>query len=177
MTRTNPETCTVYSIPDEHGNFASVRVPIDPTAVMLATRSFPNGIPVGKGMELTAIPTAVVALKYASRFSYALYYGKGVDATLIGFCDTSVRGLPASKEVMKPSWMTYAIEQRLRLIDFLLEVYGYVNRKALEDYFGISTPQASHDFKSYMKCAPDNMIYDTSSKRYIRTTTFQRRWK
>ena len=34
--------------------------------------------------------------------------------------------------------MRYAIEQRLRLIDFLLHQYGSVNRSALEDYFGVS---------------------------------------
>lgn len=36
--------------------------------------------------------------------------------------------------------MQYAIEQHLRLLDFLLAQYGTVNRSSLEDYFGISTP-------------------------------------
>jgi hypothetical protein len=38
---------------------------------------------------------------------------------------------------------TYAVEQRLRLIDFLVAQYGHVNRSALCDYFGISEQQAS----------------------------------
>lgn len=63
----------------------------------------------------------------------------------------------------------YAIEQRLRLIDFLLAHYGYVNRSALQDYFGISTPQASADFAQYLKLAPGNMAYNRTAKRYEAT--------
>jgi hypothetical protein len=54
----------------------------------------------------------------------------------------------------------YAIEQRLRFIDFLVAHYGSVNRAALVDYFGISLPQASHDIGDYMKIAAENIVYD-----------------
>lgn len=70
--------------------------------------------------------------------------------------------------------MKYALEQRLRLIDFLLFQYGYITRSALMDYFAISTAQSSGDFKTYMELAPVNMKYSLSNKRYERTDNFQR---
>lgn len=71
---------------------------------------------------------------------------------------------------------TYAVEQRLRLIDFLLAQYGTVNRSALMDYFGISTPQASADFKMYLTLAPTNMVYAPCDRCYVRTQKFRRLW-
>lgn len=68
----------------------------------------------------------------------------------------------------------YAVEQRLRLIDFLLFQYGTINRSALMDYFGISTPQAAADFKLYMELAPWNMVYDKSAKMYRKSDQFAR---
>ena len=73
--------------------------------------------------------------------------------------------------------MKYAIEQRLRFIDFLLEHYGAINRNALIDYFGISVPQVSKDFKDYLKLAPDNMRYSVTKKSYIKNPEFIRYWK
>lgn len=70
---------------------------------------------------------------------------------------------------------TYAIEQRLRLIDFLLHQYGTLNRSALVDYFGISTPQAAADIKLYLQIAPNDCIgYDKRRKCYVRLGGFQR---
>lgn len=74
------------------------------------------------------------------------------------------------------SSMPYAKGQRLRMIDFLLAQYGTVNRAALVDFFGISTPQASVDFAEYIACAPGNMRYDMSAKTYRRTDKFVRVW-
>ncbi len=73
--------------------------------------------------------------------------------------------------------MRYAIEQRLRLIDFLLHQYGKVNRSALTDYFGISIPQATKDFKDYIKLAPDNMRYSVNDKTYKKNPEFIRYFK
>lgn len=72
--------------------------------------------------------------------------------------------------------MRYAIEQRLRFIDFIVDSFGYVNRKHLEDYFGISTPQATKDFKEYMKIAHDNIRYSVTEKTYKRNPEFVRVW-
>ena len=73
--------------------------------------------------------------------------------------------------------MKYAIEQRLRFIDFLVHHYGTINREALTDYYGISTPQASLDINQYIKLAPGNLEYDLSLKTYRRTAQFVRVWE
>jgi len=73
--------------------------------------------------------------------------------------------------------MKYAIEQRLRFIDFLCYQYGKINRSALIDYFGISVPQASKDLKMYLKLAPDNLRYSRHRKVYLSNPEFKRIWK
>lgn len=70
--------------------------------------------------------------------------------------------------------MKYAIEQRMRFIDFTLYHYGEVGRSILVDFFGISKPQATNDLKNYIKLAPDNVRYNTSLKKYIRNPEFER---
>lgn len=72
--------------------------------------------------------------------------------------------------------MKYAVEQRLRLIDFLLRQYGSINRSAIMDYYGVSMPQASRDFKDYMGLAPANMEYSKADKMYRRTLSFESVW-
>lgn len=72
--------------------------------------------------------------------------------------------------------LKYAVEQRLRFIDFLVAHYGTLNRGALMDYFGISMPQASNDIQEYMKLAPANISYDLSAKAYVRAAGFVRIW-
>ena len=69
--------------------------------------------------------------------------------------------------------MNYAAEQRLRLIDFLVSQYGYINRSALVEYFGISIPQASNDIKQYLKLAPENIEYSASKKVYEKTHKYK----
>ena len=72
--------------------------------------------------------------------------------------------------------LKYAIEQRLRFIDFLFHQYGEVNRSAVVDYFGISVPQVTKDFKMYMNIAPDNIRYCNSDKAYRKNPEFKRVW-
>lgn len=69
--------------------------------------------------------------------------------------------------------MNYAVTQRLRLIDFLLQHYGTLNRAAIEDFFGISTQQASLDVKLYLELAPANAAYDRSARVYRRGDGFR----
>lgn len=69
--------------------------------------------------------------------------------------------------------MTYAIEQRLRFIDFLLEHYGHVGRPQLVAFFGISIPCASADIARYNQDSPGNAVYDFSAKRWVRTEAFK----
>jgi hypothetical protein len=73
--------------------------------------------------------------------------------------------------------LSYAIEQRMRFIDFLLARYGTIQRSAIMDYFGMSEPQASKDLGQYMELAPGNMAYDLRAKTYRRCNTFQRVWE
>jgi len=72
--------------------------------------------------------------------------------------------------------LKYAVEQRLRFIDFLLHQYGSINRSAVVDYFGLSVPQATKDLKDYMKIAPDNIRYSNSEKVYLANPEFKRVW-
>lgn len=70
--------------------------------------------------------------------------------------------------------LPFAVEQRRRMVDFLLAEYGYVNRTALVDWFGVSMPQASRDIGDYLKAAPSNAVYDAGARRYVRTISFVR---
>lgn len=69
--------------------------------------------------------------------------------------------------------MNYAIEQRLRLIDFLLAHYGSISRLELISYFGIEGAQATRDFALYNKVAPANMLMNSSLKRWVKADTFK----
>jgi hypothetical protein len=69
--------------------------------------------------------------------------------------------------------LTYAIEQRLRMIDFLLQHYGYVGRPELVAFFGISIPCASADISRYNIDNPGNAFYDPSRKRWTRSDGFK----
>lgn len=73
---------------------------------------------------------------------------------------------------MRPK--SYAVVQRLRLIDFLVAQFGYINRSHLMEYFGISSVQASKDIKDYLEIVPGNLAYDLTGKTYRRSETFQR---
>lgn len=70
--------------------------------------------------------------------------------------------------------MNYAVEQRLRLIDFLLHHYGSVSRGEIEDYFGVGSATATRDFALYAGKAPGNALLNQSSKRYVKSDTFKR---
>ena len=75
-------------------------------------------------------------------------------------------------ELAKP--LTYAVEQRIRMIDFLFATYGFVRREAIMDYFGLSIASASLDIQRYIKMAPGNIAYNTNAKRYQATSEFKR---
>jgi hypothetical protein len=70
--------------------------------------------------------------------------------------------------------MTYAVQLRIRMIDFLFAQYGWMHREAIMDYFGVSIAQASLDIKTYMNIAPQNIVYNLNAKRYEATQNFTR---
>lgn len=65
---------------------------------------------------------------------------------------------------------------RLRFIETLLVEYGFYHRSAGTRYFGLSIPQASLDIAEYMRLAPENVVYNTSTKRYERAEGFTPLW-
>lgn len=69
--------------------------------------------------------------------------------------------------------MSLAIQKRLKFIESRLYWEGVIRRKHLEDFFEISTPQATQDIKKYVEEAPDNIIYNKKSKQYEVTDNFQ----
>lgn len=63
-------------------------------------------------------------------------------------------------------------EQRLEFIEFRLFWEGGINRSDIIGRFRVSEPQASTDLTSYREKAPDNMLYDSSAKRYVASPLF-----
>lgn len=80
-------------------------------------------------------------------------------------------------KVVKGKPITYSVEQRLRMIDFLVYNYGNISRGILIDYFAISPACATRDFKLYQEMFPDNVVLDNSSKRYLKAPFFTRGYK
>ncbi len=66
----------------------------------------------------------------------------------------------------------WGVEQRLEFIEFRLFWEGGVNRADITSFFGVSVPQASKDIGQYQELAPDNITYDRSGKRYLKTDRF-----
>ena len=63
-------------------------------------------------------------------------------------------------------------ERRLEFIDFRLRWDGRLNRGDLMSFFGISVPQSSLDIARYLELAPNNLVYDRSSRVYVATPDF-----
>jgi len=70
----------------------------------------------------------------------------------------------------------WGVEQRLEFIEFRLFWEGGVNRSDITSYFGVSVPQASKDLSQYQALAPENIAYDKSRKRYLKTKGFSPRF-
>lgn len=49
-----------------------------------------------------------------------------------------------------------------------VRIFGFINREHLELKFGISTPQASIDLRTFMRAHPGAIVYDRNAKRYLR---------
>jgi hypothetical protein len=59
------------------------------------------------------------------------------------------------------------VEDRLSYLELCLYWKGSVNRIDLRSKFEISVPQATQDFRNYLKLAPQNIIYDKNRRSYI----------
>jgi hypothetical protein len=69
-------------------------------------------------------------------------------------------------KVTTSSGANWGQERRLEFIDFRLRWDKTVNRADLRSHFGISIPQASLDIAKYAQMAPQNLVYDHSSRTY-----------
>jgi hypothetical protein len=65
-----------------------------------------------------------------------------------------------------PVGANWGQERRLEFIDFRLRWEKTVNRADLRSHFGISIPQASLDIAKYAQMAPQNLVYDRSTRTY-----------
>lgn len=83
-----------------------------------------------------------------------------------------IDGEPLAATTSKPS-SRWGQERRLEFIDYRLRWDGQINRSDLTAFFGISVPQASLDLSEYTKRAPGNLEYDTSTKVYRASSSFQ----
>lgn len=70
--------------------------------------------------------------------------------------------------------ITYAVQQRLRLIDFLLAHYGSIGRAEVEGFFGVGSATVTRDFALYLRLAPGNALLNQQSKRWVRSDIFKR---
>jgi hypothetical protein len=63
--------------------------------------------------------------------------------------------------------MNWFAQHRQDWILDALRVYGFINREHLQRKFGISTPQASGDLRTFQTLNPNAMRYDSSLKTYV----------
>jgi predicted DNA-binding transcriptional regulator YafY len=63
----------------------------------------------------------------------------------------------------KKNW---AARERLRMIEQTVWWRGWIKRKDLVDFFGISSAQASSDLQTYQELNPRALVYQMSQKRY-----------
>ncbi|UVO30334.1 WYL domain-containing protein [Bradyrhizobium arachidis] len=66
----------------------------------------------------------------------------------------------------------WGLQRRFELIEWRAYWLGRINRSDLEDRFGVSTPQASADLRSYQEAAPGNIEYDATEKAYVPSEKF-----
>ncbi len=69
--------------------------------------------------------------------------------------------------------MRWNVKKRLEFIESRLLWEGRISRRDLVDFFGISTPQATKDLKSYQEEASGNLYYDNSAKQYVATDSIE----
>lgn len=79
---------------------------------------------------------------------------------------------PSQQEPERTSSANWGQERRLEFIDFRLRWDHVFNRSDLTTHFGISVPQASLDIAKYTQLAPDNLLYDRSSRMYRTTSAY-----
>jgi predicted DNA-binding transcriptional regulator YafY len=72
--------------------------------------------------------------------------------------------------------ISWQLQRRFEMIEWRAYWLGRINRSDLEDRFGVSTPQASADLRSYQEAVPGNIEYDATEKAYVPSANFQPRF-
>jgi hypothetical protein len=67
----------------------------------------------------------------------------------------------------------WGLAQRFEFIEWRVYWTGRVNRGDLVERFGVSTPQASVDLRTYQETAPNNIHYDSTEKAYVALPSFR----
>ena len=70
--------------------------------------------------------------------------------------------------------LTYAMEQRMCFIDFILFHWGGITRKHLIEYFGVTSATATRDFALFQELYPGQARLCHVRKLYIPTKQYQR---
>ena len=63
--------------------------------------------------------------------------------------------------------MNWFCERRQEWIAETVRVFGFINREHIVKKFGVSTPQASMDLRTFQSSNPGAITYDKSGKRYV----------
>lgn len=90
--------------------------------------------------------------------NYALCYALSKESALDKTSDST-----------KPRW---GQARRLAFIDLRLQYDGRINRSDIQDFFQISTPQATADLELYRQMAGSNLRYDGRQKAYVAEAGF-----
>lgn len=70
--------------------------------------------------------------------------------------------------------LTYAMEQRMRFIDFVLFHFGHITRKHLIEFFGVTSATATRDFALFHELYPGMARLNHITKLYVPTKEYSR---
>lgn len=70
--------------------------------------------------------------------------------------------------------LTYAMEQRMRFIDFQLFHYGKITRRHLIDFFGVTSATATRDFALFDELYPGQARLCNVTKHWGPTSQYSR---
>lgn len=70
--------------------------------------------------------------------------------------------------------LTYAMEQRMRFIDYVLFHFGHITRRHLIDFFGVTSATATRDFALFIELYPGMIRLNHTTKLYVPTPQYRR---
>jgi len=70
--------------------------------------------------------------------------------------------------------LNYAQQQRMHFIDCMVDHFGFIQRKHIQDFFGLGSSQPTKDIKLYTERWPENLSYNVRAKAWTKTDNFKR---